>query len=119
MSRTPSIINFATTADQSMWGTGAASGIHKEFFIIPSTTISGSVNQTVGPVSLQATASGTFDLKATLDASAGAVSVKYPVNAYIDLPNSVEAGDAFTVGTKFFSTSAPDLKTTFPGLTFS
>jgi hypothetical protein len=105
-----------------MWSSGPAATINTEFYIIPPQTIgpkSVDISALGGLVSLSATASLTFDLKATLDATSGSVSVKYPVNAYVDLPTSVTPGDSFTIGTQYFSTATPDLKTTFPGLTFS
>lgn len=118
MSRAPALISFATTANQSMWSSGAAAEIDKTFDIIPQTTIGKSIDTSAlgNAVHLTANASATFDLKATFHASAGSVSLKYPVNAYLDLPNAARPGESFTIGTKYYSTAAPDLKTTFPGI---
>src|SRR4051812_21626008 len=121
MSKQPVIINFSTTANQNMWSSDPAFEIFKEFDIIPVTTIGPRlIDQDFGGlVTLSATVSATYGLKATFQASAGSVAVKYPVNAYIDLPTSIDAGETFKVGTKYFSTATPDLKTTFPNISFS
>ncbi len=124
MSRLLNTITFATSTPQSMWSPGATSLTQysdKPFYLVGPTSVGPiNLNESLGGVSVAATASATFDLKAVLTASTGSVSLsKYSAIAAFDVPDAVTPGQTFTVKTSAAGAGPVDLSAVFPGITFS